>query len=153
MTANVLNFFEQPGPDGDNKFVCEGTVQLRPGKVTGPGGDILFLHSASLLFPNIGNTGDDAFFGPGIAGRIVEINAVLQGAGSAAATTLTFTINTIGITDSLITIPLSSSAGLRVQSVPTALNIISTGSVIKVVSSQPNATVVAVSLSFTIIPE
>lgn len=123
---SVLNRFEQPGTDRDNKLVLEGTSETVTGQnlktklVTVPIGDV--------------STAGSVFAVPGVAGTIVGISNVIDAAITVADAGLTFEIGGVAVTDAAITIANAGSAAGDVdQSTPTALNVITAAQAIEIV--------------------
>ncbi len=93
---NVKNFFEQPGPDGDNKFVCGGTTVF----ATGIEGDMTTLSGQNiaahtLMVDILVTTVTTVFVNPGFVGALIAIhaaqNGTLGGSGSATVQFSTYT--------------------------------------------------------------
>ncbi len=129
----VLNVFEQPGSDRDNKLVVGGSMEsgggqnLKTKTVTLPIGDVSTAGSVWLV--------------PGVAGTIVGISNVIDAAITGADAGLTFEIGGVAVTDADITITQSGSAAGDVdQSVPSALNVITATDSIEVVKDGSSTT-------------
>lgn len=123
---SVLNRFEQPGADKDNKLVLEGSVESVTGQnlktklVTVPIGDI--------------STAGSVFVVPGIAGTIVKVSNVIDAAITGADAGLTLEIGGTAVTDADITITqVGSAVGDVDQAIPSALNVITAAEAVEIV--------------------
>lgn len=130
---SVLNRFEQPGADRNNKLVLGGSMEsltgadLKTKLVTVPIGDI--------------STAGSVFVVPGVAGTIVGISNVIDAAITGADAGLTFEIGGVAVTDAAITITQSGSAvGDVDQSTPSALNVITAAEAIEIVKDGDSTT-------------
>ncbi|MBL4700586.1 MAG: hypothetical protein JKX85_04935 [Phycisphaeraceae bacterium] len=142
---SVLNFFEQPGSDRDNKLVLGGKMEsataqnLKTKLVTVPIGDV--------------SAAGSVFAVPGIAGTIVKISNVIDAAITAADAGLTFEIGGVAVTGAAITIANAGSAAGDVdQSTPTALNVITASQAIEVVKDGSSTTASNGVVTFEILP-
>jgi len=142
---SVLNRFEQPGTDRDNKLVLEGTSETVTGQnlktklVTVPIGDV--------------STAGSVFAVPGVAGTIVGISNVIDAAITVADAGLTFEIGGVAVTGAAITITQAGSAAGDVdQSTPTALNIITAAQAIEIVKDGGSTTASNGVVTFEILP-
>lgn len=142
---SVLNFFEQPGSDLDNKLVVSGTmestsgVNLKTKLVTLPIGDV--------------STAGSVWSVPGFAGTIVSISNVIDAAITAADSGLTFEIGGVAVTGGAITITQAASAAGDVdQSTPSALNVITATDPIEVVKDGLSTTTSNGVVTFEILP-
>ena len=142
---SVLNRFEQPGADMDNKLVLGGSMEslagadLKTKLVTVPIGDI--------------STGGSVFVVPGVAGTIVGISNVIDAAITGADAGLTFEIGGVAVTDAAITITqVGSAAGDVDQSTPSALNVITAAEAIEVVKDGDSTTTSNGVVTFEILP-
>ena len=146
MTAEtVLNFFEQPGSDRDNKLVLGGASETSTGQnlktklVTVPIGDI--------------STAGSVWAVPGIAGTIVKISNVIDTTITTANAGLTFEIGGVAVTDAAITIAFSGSLPGDVdQSTPSALNVIAANEAIEIVKDGLSTVASEGVVTFEILP-
>ncbi len=142
---SVLNRFEQPGTDRDNKLVLEGTSETVTGQnlktklVTVPIGDV--------------SAAGSVFAVPGVAGTIVGISNVIDAAITVADAGLTFEIGGVAVTYAAITITQAGSAAGDVdQSTPTALNVITAAQAIEIVKDGLSTTASNGVVTFEILP-
>lgn len=129
----VLNRFEQPGTDRDNKAVLGGSVETETGQNL----------KTKLVTVAIGDisTAGSVWGVPGIAGTIVAISNVIDAAITGADAGLTFEIGGVAVTDAAITITqVSSAAGDVDQSTPSALNVITASDPIEIVKDGSSTT-------------
>jgi len=104
MTENVLNFFEQPGADGDNKFIVGGTMETATGTH-------LRVRTASVLLPDVSSASSLVYAFPGVTGEIQAIRAVQNAGVTGANGVISFTIGGGSPIGSTISILAGSSAG------------------------------------------
>lgn len=142
---SVLNFFEQPGSDRDNKLNLGGTVETPTGQnlktklVTVPIGDVSSAGSVWVV--------------PGIAGTIVGIGNVIDTTITTANAGLTFEIGGTEVTDADITIAFSGSLpGTVDQSTPSALNVITAAEAIEIVKDGSSTVASNGVVTFEILP-
>jgi len=122
---SVLNFFEQPGSDGDNTLTIGGSAQSA-------NGTNYLSKLISIPIGNISNAGI-VWIVPGIAGTITKISCVIDAAIVTADAGVAFALDGVDITDAALTIAFVGSSGGTVdQSVPTALNVISATQAIRI---------------------
>lgn len=130
---SVLNRFEQPGADKDNKLVLEGSSET----VTGQN-----LKTKLVVVP-IGDVsaGGSVFIVPGIAGTIVKFSNVIDAAITSADAGLTLEIDGTPVTGADITITqVGSGAGDVDQATPSALNVITAVEAIEIVKDGLSST-------------
>ena len=127
MTAeSVLNRFEQPGSDRDNKLVLEGSVESA-------GGANLKTKLVAVAIGDVSTAGS-VWFVPGFAGSVVGFRNVIDAAITGADAGLTLELGGTEITDSAITIANAASAAGDVDSaIPTALNVFTATQAIEIV--------------------
>lgn len=146
MTAeSVLNRFEQPGADLDNKLVLEGSAE------TSTGQDL----KTKLVTVAIGDvsTAGSVWVVPGVAGSIVKISNVIDAAITVADAGLTFEIGGTAVTGGAITIATAASAAGDVDSsAPSALNVITASEAIEVVKDGASTTTSNGVVTFEILP-
>lgn len=130
---SVLNFFEQPGADKDNKLVLGGSMEtpaaqdLKTKLVTVPIGDI--------------SAAGSVWTAPGVAGTIVKVSNVIDAAITGADAGLTLEIGGTPVTEADITITQSGSAAGDVdQATPSALNVITATDAIEIVKDGLSST-------------
>ncbi len=141
----VLNFFEQPGTDRDNKLVIGGTQET-------PTGQNLKTKLVTVAIGDVSTAGS-VFAVPGVAGTIVGISNVIDAAITAADAGLTFEIGGVAVTDAAITIANAGSAAGDVdQSTPSALNVITAAQAIEVVKDGLSTTTSNGVVTFEILP-
>lgn len=142
---SVLNFFEQPGSDRDNKLNLGGTVET-------PTGQNLKTKLVTVAIGDVSTAGS-VFAVPGVAGTIVSISNVIDAAITAADAGLTFEIGGVAVTDAAITIANAGSAAGDVdQSTPSALNVITATQAIEVVKDGLSTTASNGVVTFEILP-
>jgi len=142
---SVLNYFEQPGSDLDNKLVLGGSVETT-------GGADLKTKLVTVAIGDISAAGS-VWVVPGVAGTIVKISNVIDGAITGAAAGLTFEIGGTAVTDAAISIVVSgSAAGVVDQSTPTALNVITAAEAIEIVKDGASTGVSNGVVTFEILP-
>lgn len=127
MTAeSVLNRFEQPGSDRDNKLVVGGSMESA-------GAQNLKTKLVTVAIGDISSSGS-VWAVPGVAGTIVGISVVIDTTITTANAGLTFEIGGTAVTDADITIAFSGSLpGTVDQSTPSALNVITASEAIEIV--------------------
>ncbi len=160
MTAeSVLNRFEQPGVDRDNKLIVGGTLETEAGSTTtikgaleSNGGADLKTKLVTLAIGDV-SAANSVWVVPGIAGTIVKISNVIDGAITLADAGLTFEIGGVAITDAAIEIAnVGSAAGIVDQSTPSALNVITAAEAIEVVKDGDSTDVSNGVVTFEILP-
>lgn len=130
---SVLNIFEQPGSDRDNKLVVGGGME------TSTGANL----KTKLVTVAIGDvsTAGSVWVVPGFAGTIVGISNVIDAAITGADSGLTFEIGGVAVTDAAVTITQAGSAAGDVdQSTPSALNVITAVQAVEVVKDGASTT-------------
>jgi hypothetical protein len=144
MTANVLNYFNQPSSDSqDNKLVLGGSVETN-------GGQSLKKVYLTTSITDISTAGQIYVVSP-VAGTITKIYSVINGAIATANSILTPKINNIAITNGSITVAFSGSAAGDVDSsTPTAANAITAGAAIEIETDGGSANTVEVVLTIEI---
>jgi hypothetical protein len=144
MTANVLNYFNQPSSDSqDNKLVLGGSVET-------DGGQSLKKVYLTTSITDISTAGQIYVVSP-VAGTITKIYSVINGAIATANSILTPKINNIAITNGAITVAFSGSAAGDVDSsTPTAANAITAGAAIEIETDGGSANTVEVVLTIEI---
>lgn len=146
MTAeSVLNFFEQPAADLDNKLVVGGSMES-------DGGADLKTKLVTVAIGDVSTAGS-VFVVPGVAGTIIGISNVIDAAITVADAVLTFEIGGVAVTDAAITIATAASAAGDVdQSTPSALNTITAAEAIEVVKDGGSTTTSLGVVTFEILP-
>ena len=142
---SVLNFFEQPGSDRDNKLVLGGASETTTGQNL----------KTKLVTVAIGDvsTAGSVFVVPGVAGTIVKISNVIDAAITVADAGLTFEIGGVAVTGAAITIANAGSAAGDVdQSSPPALNVITAAQPIEIVKDGLSTTTSNGVVTFEILP-
>jgi hypothetical protein len=130
---SVLNVFEQPGADLDNKFVVGGSMEST-------GGADIKTKFVTVAIGDVSTAGS-VWAVPGVAGTVVKISNVIDAAITGADAGLTFEIGGVAITDAAITIAnVSSAAGDVDQSTPSALNVITAVQPIEIVKDGASTT-------------
>lgn len=142
---SVLNRFEQPGADRDNKLVLEGKSETATGQN-------LKTKLVTVAIGDVSSSGS-VFVVPGIAGTIVKISNVIDGAITLADAGLTFEIGGTAITDAAIEIAnAGSGAGVVDQSTPSALNVITAAEAIEIVKDGDSTDASNGVVTFEILP-
>lgn len=144
-SESVLNFFKQAGGSKDNTFVIGGSSETLTGQNL----------KTKLVTVAIGDvsTAGSVFAVPGVAGTIIAISNVIDGAITGADSGLTFEIGGVAVTDAAITIANAGSAAGDVdQSTPSALNVITTEQAIEVVKDGLSSTASNGVVTFEILP-
>jgi hypothetical protein len=143
MTANVLNRIEQPGSDGDNKYLFGGSIK------TGGGQSLKKVYLTTSI-TDISTAGQIYVVSP-VAGTITKIYSVINGAIATANSILTPKIAGTAITGGAITVAFSGSAAGDVDSsTPTAANAINAGQAIEIETDGGSANTVEVVLTIEI---
>jgi hypothetical protein len=144
MTANVLNYFNQPSSDSqDNKLVLGGSVET-------DGGQSLKKVYLTTSITDISTAGQIYVVSP-VAGTITKIYSVINGAIATANSILTPKIAGTAITGGAITVAFSGSAAGDVDSsTPTAANAITAGAAIEIETDGGSANTVEVVLTIEI---
>jgi len=144
MTANVLNYFNQPSSDSqDNKLVLGGSVET-------DGGQSLKKAYLTTSITDISTAGQIYVVSP-VAGTITKIYSVINGAIATANCILTPKIAGVPVTNGAITVAFSGSAAGDVDSsTPSAANVISTGEAIEIETDGASTNAVEVVLTIEI---
>ena len=144
MTANVLNYFNQPSSDSrDNKLVLGGSIET-------DGGQSLKKVYLTTSITDISTAGQIYVVSP-VAGTITKIYSVINGAIATANSILTPKIAGTAITNGAITVAFSGSAAGDVDSsTPTAANAITAGAAIEIETDGGSANTVEVVLTIEI---
>lgn len=121
---SVKNRFEQAGTDRDNKLILEGSVEDENG---------LSLKKIYLTVKMTDiSTAGDVFIPMPVAGTVSKLYSVIDGAIINANAVITPSIDGIDITNGVITIAFSGSdAGIVDSSTPTADNVVTAGTFIR----------------------
>lgn len=122
---SVLNYFEQPGPDRDNKLICGGTVETQSGQS-------IKTIVATAQFAFTATPGDETYIIPGVTGKITRLSGVLITTAATAGVTIKFEIGATEVTGSLLTIANLDAVGTTYSSVPTANNSITSAQPLKI---------------------
>jgi len=141
----VLNRFEQPGTDRDNKLVVEGSME------TAGAADL----KTKLVTVAIGDisTAGSVWAVPGVAGSIVKISNVIDTTITTANAGLTFEIGGTAVTGAAITIAFSGSLPGDVDSsAPSALNVITASEAIEIVKDGASTVASNGVVTFEILP-
>lgn len=142
---SVLNFFKQPGSDGDNSLVLGGTSETATGQN-------LKTKLVTVVIGDVSTAGS-VFVVPGVAGTVVGVSNVIDAAITAADAGLTFEIGGVEITGADITIANAGSAAGDVdQSTPSALNVITASDALEVVKDGLSTTTSNGVVTFEILP-
>jgi hypothetical protein len=146
MTAeSVLNRFEQPGSDRDNKLVVGGSMETA-------GAADLKTKLVTVAIGDISSSGS-VWAVPGIAGTIVKISVVIDTTITTADAGLTFEIGGTAVTDSAIEIAFSGSLpGTVDSSTPSALNVITASEAIEIVKDGDSTVASNGVVTFEILP-
>lgn len=141
MTANVLNKFEQPTSDGDNKLVIGGSMETA-------GGASLKTLVVSVKIVDVSTAGQVFFFAP-FAGTLTKVTSVLNGAIITADAVLT--VKTQEGTAGTITIANSGSATGDIDSLTVSSNAtVTAGSLIEIETTGASGNTIAVDLTIEI---
>lgn len=130
--TDVLNKFEQPGFDGDNKFIRGGSM------LTGTGQN----DAVKFMTIDMGELGDGGTFyvSPGVAADVVGLTCAIDDSITTTNTNISFEIDGTPIVGSTITIPFSgSAAGDVFSSAPTSARTLSASDSLKIVSAGLNS--------------